>query len=120
MLSNEKAFTLIEVLITVGVVSLGLVWVMHSLRTCLSSVEASREIFKQYLLIENKIWELENGRNIPLGIEEGDIQEEDRSYRWKTEVTEVENISLNKLKLGVYGEKGEKIAHLETYILPEE
>lgn len=58
---SDKAFSLLEVVVTVAIVSLALVFVLRGFSVILSSARLSQDITLACLLAEEKIWEVENG-----------------------------------------------------------
>lgn len=54
---KNKAFTLIEVMLAVAILSIGLVLVVRSYVTSLRAIKASQNFLIANLLLEEKIWE---------------------------------------------------------------
>lgn len=61
---NKKAFLLVEVLITVVVLSVGLTLIARSMITSLSALDIISQYAEGNSLVEDKIWELENRGSI--------------------------------------------------------
>lgn len=101
----NRAFTLIEVLITVAILSSAIIFVFRSFATALTSVKFSQDLTRACYLAEDKLWEINqyslNGNSLP---EQGS---EDK-FRWEYEISPASEPNLEELKLNVYWKKNKK------------
>lgn len=116
---SKKGFSLIEILVTLAILSAGLVWIMHSMRTSLGSADRTRDSYKAHLLLEHMAWEINASPPSAPGVEEGDFEEDESGdYQWRVEVEEIEGSFLNSLTLSI-NKEDEEMARLDTYVLSE-
>ncbi|MFH1282900.1 MAG: prepilin-type N-terminal cleavage/methylation domain-containing protein [bacterium] len=121
MKSKEKGFSLIEVLVTLVVLSVGLVYIIGSLRTSIYSVKVSKDYYASYLLLENKMWELNAEGSFSIGTEEYSCDEEDPiDCSYKAEITEPNGEILSHLVLKLIDKQEKEISSLETLVILNE
>lgn len=56
---REDGFLLFEVMVTVAILSLGLILILRSFTTSLAAARTSQDYIRACLLVEEKMWELE-------------------------------------------------------------
>ena len=121
---NKKGFLLFEVIISIVIVTAGLLFIMHSFSSAKNSIRRSSDVFKTSLLAEDKLWEYVAVGEIAEGTYEGDFKD-DEEYSWKIEtepLDEKESITrytgLEIVTLEVFQKKNpEKTKYLiETYL----
>jgi len=122
----NKAFTLVEVIITVGILSTAIVFVLRSFMAALSATQLSQNITLASFLAEDKLWEIEQKQKhsaSPLGAEQGIEKIEERDFNWKYATTKLEESDLIELKFAVsFPEKRKENKYaLEflTYLMPK-
>lgn len=123
---SNKAFSLLEVMITVAILSTAIVFALRAFATVLSSVRFSQNITLACLLAEDKIWEAEEKQKEtpgPLGIASGKETIQGRDFNWDYTATEIEGMDLIDLKFNVNWK--EKVRQEQyalkfvTYLIPE-
>lgn len=107
---NKKGFLLFEVMITVAVLSLGLVIIIHSFTSCLNGTKAIVGYINADFYLEKKMWDIENGLE--------DICGEDEKYKWKLDTIVIEDTDLSEAVLSVSWNQNniEKKLTLTTYL----
>ena len=106
----SKGFLLFEVMITVVVLSLGLVIIIHSFLSCLNGTKAIVNYIDAGFYLKRKIWDIENGLEDTYG--------EDEKYRWKLDTNIIEDTDLSEAVLSVSWDQNdnEKKLTLRTYL----
>ncbi len=107
---NKKGFLLFEVMITVAVLSLGLVIIIHSFISCLNGTKAIVNYADAGFYLERKMWDIENGLEAAYG--------ENGKYRWKLDTNVIEHTDLSEAVLSVSWDQNniEKKLTLITYL----
>ena len=83
-LKANKGFLLFEVLVTVIILSVGLVLIIEAFLGSLRAASVSSNMFKAELLLEDRLFEHEVAGEIPPGRGDGKFFEEKiREFRWK-------------------------------------
>ena len=102
---DNKGFVLVEVLITVVILSVGLTFITRSMMMSLKALDITEQYTQGYLLLEQKMWEFEQKGFIEsdLDVEESFNQpNEEFRYRLVTEsVADDESGLLNQVTLSV-------------------
>lgn len=120
-LKSNKAFSLLEVIITVAILSTAIVFVFRAFTTVLSSVKFSQNITLACFLAEDKLWRIEN--NFAL-TDEAQPEKPEEKFRFDFTKENIPELSiLKELTLAVSWE--EKRANpyslqFATYILSKE
>lgn len=94
---SNRAFTLIEVLITVGILSSAVIFIFRSFLTALNSVKFSQNVTRACYLAEGKIWEMRQyyvGGSLP---QPGSID----NFKWDYKISDTTEADLKELKLDV-------------------
>ncbi|MFH1655810.1 MAG: type II secretion system protein [Candidatus Omnitrophota bacterium] len=124
---NKKAFLLVEVLITVVVLSIGLVAITRSFMTSLKALDIIAQYEKARWLLEEKLWDLEikDAIEADLQTEENFPEPNDRfKYRLETENIEEDDEPgpLNNVKLSVNWPSRKEIREISiaTYLKNKE
>ncbi len=107
---NKKGFLLFEVMITVAVLSLGLVIIIRSFISCLNGTKAIASYIDAGFYLEKKMWDIENGLEDTCGAEE--------KYKWELDTIVIEDTDLSEAVLSVSWDQNniEKKLTLATYI----
>ncbi len=91
---NKRAFTLIEVMVTVSVLSLGLLLLYHSFFVSMDAMQYASNRLNAQIWLEGKIWEesdvLRRTKALPSGTENGVFQFQGRDFSWKRSVAALE------------------------------
>jgi len=77
-------------MVAVIVLAISLAIISRSFIHSLSALKTSAQFFKGGLLLENKIWELEQKRGVSPEKEEGTFEGFDGAFRWTVETKEME------------------------------
>jgi len=113
-IGNERAFTLIEVLAAVVILSVGLTGVIRAYGALMNGIDAARFSVDTSYLLKEKMSDIEREAiencGIPPGTGSGTFDGKHAAFGWETEAAEV-MIGKDKEKEG--NEKGEKAAEKE-------
>jgi len=124
---SNKAFSLLEVLITVAILSTAVIFVFRSFTASLSSAKFSQNITLACYLAEAKLWEIEQNQRqspSPLDPDNGTEKMQGRDFNWSYETIKLEGLNLIKLRFNISWQ--EKIREKEysmeflTYLIPKE
>ncbi len=119
-LKSNKAFSLLEVIITVAILATAIVFVFQSFTAVLSSIALSQNITQACYFSEDKLWKLENDFPLTDNLREETLYDK---FSYNYELTDTGTSKLKQLKLSVsWPEKREKPYSLEfiTYVLPRD
>ncbi len=113
----NKGFLLVEVMVSISILSIGLLLVLNSFMRSIKAIELSRDYFKAGLLLENKIYELSN-KDTEEGVLEGSFDDFNKRFSWNLDVRKIEESPLNEINLKVSwgGKDKEKDISISTYI----
>jgi len=117
---DKKGFLLLEVLVSITIITLGLVYIIRSFSSSSRAVDTATKFLKSVALAEEKMWDLEAAGFIAKGTDEGKFAGE--QFAWKTETEAVKDASINQVKLKVEwkGRRGTQRVSLDTYLWNEE
>lgn len=118
---NNKGFLLFEVMVSIVIITAGIMFIMRSYATSKEAIERSGGIFRTSLLLEEKMWEYEAMGEIREEAESGDFDEaEGYAWKMKSEPPEGEEFTprFNIVRLSVFKEKKRKSTEysLWTYL----
>lgn len=119
---GEKGFLLLEVLVSITIISVGLIYVVRSFSSSTRAIETTGRFIKSITLAEEKLWEFESKRVVRKGRDEGEFREE-AGYKWQIEAEEHDDIPINRLALKVNWQgprKRKQSVSVETYLWNEE
>jgi prepilin-type N-terminal cleavage/methylation domain-containing protein len=101
----RRAFTLIEVLVSVAILSIGIVVVLQAFNTAAVALSGSRTVTRASLLIEDKLGNLsldaERGK-LETGYMSGRFDDPFGNYRWRTRVEEASEVARGDLRTVSY------------------
>jgi len=115
-------FMLLEVILSIFVVTVGVVFVIGSFMTSIKAHKASKIYLDALYLIEEKMWEYEESGKIEEGEDSGEF-EDYADAEWDIEAKKLEeDLPLNKTTLGITLKKGDKERRFEvaTYLYNKE
>lgn len=121
----NRSFSLLEVLITVAILSTATTFVFRSFTTSLYSSRFSQNITLACYLAEDKIWEIEQSYKDALKLPDHPGKEtvQDRNFNWDYEISETKSPDLKQLKFTVTWKENirEKDYSMEflTYLIPK-
>jgi len=120
-IKDRSGFLLLEVLVSVTVITVGLVYVIRSFSSSTRAIETATCYLKSLSLAEEKMWELEAKRVVSRGKSDGSFKE-DSGYKWQIEAAELDDIPVNVVQLLVewQGVERKQRVSLETYLWNEE
>ena len=85
-----RGFLLFELMVAVIVLSVSLAIISRAFIHSLVALKTSAQFFKGGLLLENKMWELEQKKGVSPEKEEGTFEELGGGFRWIVETKEME------------------------------
>lgn len=97
---NNSGFMLLEVILSVLIVTIGIVFVVNSFLVSLKSSKVSKSYFNAMCLLENKIWEYEEKDEIEEGKDSGTF-EDFKNAEWLIDAQELEDLPLLETELEV-------------------
>lgn len=98
----NRAFTLIEILITLAILSTAIIFVFRSFTASLSAARFSQDISLACFLAEDKIWEIEEAAALGLQIPESGTQViQNKNFNCYHEITDSASPDLRELKFTV-------------------
>jgi prepilin-type N-terminal cleavage/methylation domain-containing protein len=83
---NSRGFTLLEVMVAVAILGVSLVLTLQLFGGALYSTSLSRHYTEATFLARHKLEELSLDKELPLGSQEGDFEEEYSAYKWQAEI----------------------------------
>ena len=100
---KDKGFLLFEVLITIVIITAGLLFIIQAYRASKDGLRRSTQILRTSFLLEQKMWEFEEQGEIEEGTETGDFGSAGR-YVWNIDAARIEDTNFNTVILSVYQE----------------
>ncbi len=112
-----EGFLLLEIMISVLILSIGVLLVLDSFVDPIRATELSRNYFKAGLLLEEKLLELYNS-DIEEGILRGEFSDFDNRFSWDMDVIKLEDGFCKEISLKVLWREKDKEKDLSvlTYI----
>ncbi|MGZ8154831.1 MAG: type II secretion system minor pseudopilin GspI [Burkholderiales bacterium] len=111
MPKRARAFTLVEVLVALAVLSLALI---AALRASSIGVANSGEIRDRLLagwVAENRLAEHRARRDwVPVGVYQGDAVQGGKAFRWEEKVTSTQNTQFLRLEVRVFDKERPEVA----------
>lgn len=108
-MNKGRGFLLLEVMVSIVVITGGLLFVMRVYSTAKEALDRSRSLFRHSLLMEEAIFGFEEKGVIEEGTQSGRFDEaKDYSWEARAEPLSIDDVDLNDLnvvKLGVYSNK---------------
>ena len=105
-MKDVKGFLLFEVIISIVMITTGLLFVMRAYSSSKEALERSRDLFKSSLLLEKAAFEFEEKNEIEEGSKE-EIFNDDKDYSWsiRAESQEGSSLNMNIVTLNVFQAK---------------
>ena len=118
---GKQGFLLLEVMVSVVVITVGLVYIIRSFSVSTRAISTSRNYMQAVHLMEAKLWDLEENRRVETGEDEGYFAD-NRKFRWAIKAETEEESPLNKINLVVSWKEGGKKQSLTatTYLWNKE
>ncbi|MDD5595493.1 MAG: type II secretion system minor pseudopilin GspI [Candidatus Omnitrophica bacterium] len=102
---SNKGFTLIEVLVTIAIVSTAIIFIFRSFATLLSSQKMSQNMILACFLAEEKIFiisEEQKKSSSALGYREGAEQLQGSQFDWNASLLDSTDLGLVQLEFNVF------------------
>jgi hypothetical protein len=93
---NKKGILLLEVMVSIVVITAGLLFVMRVYSTAREALERSRSFFRDSLLLEEKMFDFEEKGIIEEGTDSGSFQDA-KKYSWQVNA---QALAFQALELG--------------------
>jgi len=102
-LKSNRAFSLLEVIITVAVISTALVFVLRAFTTVLFGARLSQDMTLACLAAENKLWEIEQAPSTGAAYpdKEGAQIIQDKEFKWSYKLLPGPQAKLLELDLAI-------------------
>ena len=117
---DKKAYLLFEVIISISILSIGLVFVIRSINRSMYAAQAAIDYREAFGMLSEKEFDIQlesEFSGLEIKSEEG-LFENNRSYRWVYSVVGIEPLPLGKLSLDIYWDKARRKGSLgiESYV----
>ena len=125
-MSGKKGFLLLEVIVSIVIITSGLLFVMRVYSTARYAIQRSSALFESGLLLESKMFEFEEKGKIESDIKEGKQFSRESGYSWliKTEEAPKDPVLEQKLDLNIvtlevsrHRDKEERKSYVSKYFL---
>jgi len=123
-MKKRKAISLIEVLITVAILTGGIVFVFRSFMTSLSAANLSQNIMLASFLAEDKLWQVEAVQKQKISLENSGLETiniQSREFSAKYEISPTSLNGLSKLNISVAWPRDKRNSYsvdFSTYLTP--
>ncbi len=117
-MNNQKGFLLLEVMLSLVILTGGLIFVSRSLSSANRLIIKSNELFQYSLLLQEKMSGLELAGEVEPNVERQGFFDKEREYSWKFSSKPLEDPGLCEVELEVFQTKDEPGTSffLETYL----
>jgi len=125
-LSNKKGFLLLEVIVSIVIITSGLLFVMRAYSTARYAIQRSSVLFESGLLLESKMFEFEEKGQIERDLKDGKQFSRESGYSWliKTEEAPKDLVLEQKLDLNIvtlevsrHRDREERKSYVSKYFL---
>jgi hypothetical protein len=125
-LSNKRGFLLLEVIVSIVIITSGLLFVMRVYSTARYAIQRSSVLFESVLLLESKIFEFEEKGEIESDLKDGKQFSRESGYSWliKTEEAPEDPVLGQKLDLDIvtlevsrHRDREERKSYVSKYFL---
>ena len=100
-MNKKKGFLLLEVIVSIAIITSGLVFVTRVYSTAKYAIQRSFVLFKSSLLLESKMFEFEEKGKIESDFTDGKTFSDDRDYSWSIRTVPAPEDPILKQKLGL-------------------
>lgn len=104
---RSNGFLLIEIMVSMSILSVGILFILNSFMRSLYAIEISGDYFKAGLLAEEKLFELYNSRPQE-GLSEGAFKDFNNKFSWNLETGKAGEDLLNDASLKIQWEQRSK------------
>ena len=114
---KNKGFLLLEIMISVSILSFGIILILNSFMGPIMAAQLSRDYFNAGFLLEEKMLELYSG-DVEEGSSKGGFSAFDSKFSWDLDVARLEEIPCKEVSLKVLWKQKNKEQDLSilTYI----
>ena len=105
--NKRSGFMLLEVMLSVFIVVVGVVFVISSFITSIKAYRVSKSYLEALYLMEEKMWEYEDSGEVEDGSDSGKF-EDYKDAEWSVKAEEIEDLALNKTAVEVVLGEGDK------------
>ncbi len=113
---NQAGFTLIELIVSLTILSIGLIALINSFSHSLSATGFTQRLTKANLLLQEKIAEVQS-TSLPLGTERGDFGQEYPGYRWETSILTTAHSYILEARVSIFWKERNKQKNIEESLL---
>ncbi len=119
--NKRNGFLLLEVMLSVFIVVVGVVFVIGSFVTSIKAFKASKLYLDALYLTEEKMWEYEESGEIEEGSDSGKF-EDYKNAEWSVEAEEIEDLPLNETTVRIVLKENDRKRKFEivTYLFNKE
>lgn len=116
-----RGFLLLEVLVSITIISVGLIFVIRSFSTSSRAIETAAKFLKSVSLLEERLWDLEAEGAVDKG-RDRDTFKKERAYRWEMVAEDAGDFPINEVNIKVIweGPLRKQRVSLDTYMWNEE
>lgn len=123
-MNNKKGFLLLEVIVSIVIITTGLVYIMRAFSTAKFAISRSLVIFESGLLLESKMFEFEEKGRIEKDFKAGKKFEDNPGYSWAISTEGIPDdavlgknpvLNLVTLEVSRLKDKEEKRSYISNY-----
>jgi prepilin-type N-terminal cleavage/methylation domain-containing protein len=108
-LRSNRAFSLIEVLVTVGIISSTIIFLFRSFATALAGAKFGQEIQLGCYLAEEKAWEVQKAYSLGLKTPEASAEKrQNKEFNWSYDLQDASIPGLKELKIKVSWQQNQR------------
>lgn len=118
--NKQAAFTLVEVLVALAIISIALLAALRATSQGASSVEELRSRLLAGWVAENQLAEYRAREDwLPLGIRHGSVRQGGIEFGWREEITTTPNPAFRRVDIFVHtaAEQSRALAHLADFVV---
>lgn len=97
---NKKGFLLFEVMMSIVIITAGLLFITRSYSSSKDSIRRSIDVFRTTFLLEEKMWELEESGEAAAEKSSGEFKEPE-GYEWEIEAENLDDEAFGDSKLNI-------------------
>jgi len=115
-----KGFTLVEIMLTVTILSIGLIGILRAYAASLNALDAAQESIESSCLLKDKMAEIElkekEDNGLPEEISHGRFGGGFDNYQWELDIHSLPGVKLNEATVTVYRDGHTRRYSLVTYV----
>lgn len=119
---RQKGFSLLEVMVALAILATALVVVLSHQAASIDVGNEAKIMTKATLLAQERMTALIAQEEVNVGVDEGEAEEGNPVFKWKTEVEESETEGMKRVTVVIAWKEGgrEKDLRVVTYVSAEE